>query len=134
MDNDLVGGWSPLRNRNVNWDDDNPNGKIKYVPNHQPVLNCFGKHLVLGHQPVNSDLLNGTRLVIAGYSPVHFRGFDPSPFQCSCKLKAMCMSIPIVVTKLAAGAIGHVKARKARACSAPNTLHSKSDAFDALPW
>ena len=37
----LVGGWAtPLKNMNVNWDDEIPNinGKIKNVPNHQPSL------------------------------------------------------------------------------------------------
>ena len=38
---DLVGGWAtPLKNMKVNWDDQQPNinGKIKHVPNHQPVI------------------------------------------------------------------------------------------------
>ena len=37
----LVGGWAtPLKNMKVNWDDEIPNinGKIKNVPNHQPVI------------------------------------------------------------------------------------------------
>ena len=42
--NILVGGWAtPLKNMNVNWDDDIPNiweNKID-VPNHQPVSHCW---------------------------------------------------------------------------------------------
>ena len=46
----LVGGWAtPLKNMNVNWDNDIPNinGKMKHVPNHQPV--CIPKHQRWGH-------------------------------------------------------------------------------------
>jgi hypothetical protein len=36
----LVGGFNPLKNMKVSWDDDIPNiwKFIKHVPNHQPVM------------------------------------------------------------------------------------------------
>jgi len=36
----LVGGFNPLKNMKVSWDDEIPNiwTKIKHIPNHQPVI------------------------------------------------------------------------------------------------